>query len=487
MRRRFYKRLPRLVLAATLVIGCAVVLKAALLRREVTTDSADAYALYLKGFERWQSYQLDAADSCWVAATTLDPEFAMAWGRRATLAYQRGQMASARKHVARAESLAEHLSSLERVRIRWFRAGIEDDTPTKLACIREVLRKHPRDVEALFCTYQLHIEAGETEAAIRSLQEILKVEPTYITAYNYLGYGLADLGRFEEALEALRKYAFVYSDEPNPHDSLGELYERIGRYDEAEGEYARALAADTTFFWARVHNARLLGAVGRYREALEATRQGQGRLSPLSRKQLRNCTVGTLLSAGRYGEALRMMDSMRDSLFQPATWLLCRAEILKEMGDVAGVNATRDSLLARLTAGGGETSAMSTGYLRMLIQTLSCEVQGNWGGAADSLQAWLDHGHPSWDGRLWALLRLADDLGRARRFEDALAAAGKILADNPNQARALCFRARALAELGRGAEALEAWRRVADILDRADPAEPMREEASRRLAIAGSP
>jgi cytochrome c-type biogenesis protein CcmH/NrfG len=64
--------------------------------------------------------------------------------------------------------------------------------------------------------------------------------------------------------------------------------------------------------------------------------------------------------------------------------------------------------------------------------------------------------------------------------------AWQVLADNPGHARALCLQARALDKSGRAAEALDAWRRTAESLDRADPGEPMREEAALRLSLAGA-
>lgn len=484
--RRVHRVRPWMVLAAALTLGCAIVVNATRPHREVTTDSAAAYALYTKGHAQWLSYRFDAADSSWGAAIALDPGFAMAWGRRAFLAYQRGQVVVAREYAGRAESMAARLPALERSRIGWYRAWIEGDTQAERACIEDVLRRRPGDVEALFAIYQIQMEAGETEAGIRSLQEVLKSDPACVTAYNNMGYALADVGRFDEALESLRKYAFVNSDEPNPHDSLGELYERLGRYAEAEAEYARALAADSTFYWAPVHRARLLCATGRYRDALSATQQEVHGLSRVSRQMLYSRTICTYLDAGRYDEALRMSDSAGDSLMQPVMRLYERAAILKEAGDVAGVDAMRDSLLVRLDRG-GETSAMSADFLRMSANALSHEAHGEWGVAADSVQAWLGRAVPGWESKVSALLRIADDLSRGGRFEESLAATGKILGDNPGHAKALCLQARALDRLGRSPDALESWRRAAAALDGADPGDPDREEAARRLALAGVP
>jgi tetratricopeptide (TPR) repeat protein len=486
MRLSIARLLLGVAIASALALAGALAVKATQPDREVTTSSAEAYGLYQRGMKQWLNVRADAADSSWAAAVQLDPGFAMAWARRGALAYRRGQLRPARLYLARAESLVGGVSALEKARIRWFRAQLDGDAPSERASINAVLEKKPGDVEALLALFQLQWESGEAEAGVASMQEILRLEPSCVAAYNNMGYALADLGRFDQALEALRKYAFVNSDEPNPHDSLGELYERIGRYQEAEAEYARAIAADSTFFWTREHQARLLSSMGRYGDALEATRQGRAELSPLSRKQLRNRTVYTLLQAGRHDEALEMMDAMRDSLFQPPSWLHCRAEILKENGDAAGVDAMRDSLLQLLATPGG-ISATWADYLRTSARALSWEVHGNWGTAADSLQAWLTRTHPAWDTRHEVLLRLADDLTRAGRLDEALAATGQVLAENPRQARALCLQARALERAGRGTAAVEAWLSAVRSLEHADPGNPLREEAARRLAMAGAP
>jgi tetratricopeptide (TPR) repeat protein len=481
---RFTSRLAgRIVLAAILLAGCAFALRAALPRREVTTDSAEAYALYQQGVTRWAAFQFDAADSCWAAAVAIDPEFAMAWGRRAKLAQQRVLLPKAREYIALACADSGSLPRLERERLRWYQAGINGDTRAQRAGIEMVLRERPDDIEALFNLSELQMGAREAEASVRTLRALLVVDPAYMLAYNNLGYALADVGRFDEATEALQKYAFVNSDEANPHDSLGELYERIGRYDQAEAEYGRALEADSTFFWARMHLARLYCDTGRFRLALKTSREEVPGLSPISRRMLRVRTLETLKAARRYDEASAMLDSLGDSLMVPSLSLLNRAEFARNRGDAGRVDALRDSLGRRL-AGGHDTNAKSADYYRVQARVLSHEAHGEWAAAADSLQAWLSRGTPSWDGMLVVDLCMAENRVRAGQADEAVSVVQRVLADNPHQAKALYIRAQALDRAGRTAEAVESWRGLAQALAMADPGHPMRAAADARLARA---
>jgi tetratricopeptide (TPR) repeat protein len=79
----------------------------------------------------------------------------------------------------------------------------------------------------------------QSEAEFR---KVLRLNPNSAAAMNYLGYMLADRNeRLNEALDLIRKAV-----EQEPHnaaylDSLGWVYYRLGRYDEAEAQLKRSL------------------------------------------------------------------------------------------------------------------------------------------------------------------------------------------------------------------------------------------------------
>ncbi len=61
---------------------------------------------------------------------------------------------------------------------------------------------------------------------------------------NTAGYVLLGDGRVEDAIFVFRLNAVAYAASANPHDSLGEAYERAGRPAQAAASYRRALAID---------------------------------------------------------------------------------------------------------------------------------------------------------------------------------------------------------------------------------------------------
>jgi hypothetical protein len=69
-------------------------------------------------------------------------------------------------------------------------------------------------------------------------------------------------GNFAAAEANLRRYAFIAPDQANPHDSLGELYTLIGRWDDAERELRQALEINPRFVAAYEHLARLAALRG---------------------------------------------------------------------------------------------------------------------------------------------------------------------------------------------------------------------------------
>ena len=63
-----------------------------------------------------------------------------------------------------------------------------------------------------------------------------------------MGYLYSRLGDFDKALEYTAKYIEFLPNEPNPHDSYGEMLRFAGRYPEALEQYRIALKIDPTFY-----------------------------------------------------------------------------------------------------------------------------------------------------------------------------------------------------------------------------------------------
>jgi Flp pilus assembly protein TadD len=96
--------------------------------------------------------------------------------------------------------------------------------------------------------YWLFRGQDEYEISRKLTLRALADDPNYATCYNQLGYLYSRLGDTDKALEYTSKYIELLPNEPNPHDSYGEMLRFAGRYPEALEQYRTALKIDPTFY-----------------------------------------------------------------------------------------------------------------------------------------------------------------------------------------------------------------------------------------------
>ena len=86
-------------------------------------------------------------------------------------------------------------------------------------------------------------------------------------AYNALGYGLAEQGRYDEAIPLIEKALSLQPDEPDFLDSYAFVLAGKGDYDAAIGKYAAALKHDPNNAVIHLHQAQAFEKLGRQEEA----------------------------------------------------------------------------------------------------------------------------------------------------------------------------------------------------------------------------
>ncbi len=141
-----------------------------------------------------------------------------------------------------------------------------------------------------------NLHLGRLGEAANSFRETLRLNPQFPDAYNNLGVALAQSGKSEEALRAFRKAASFpsYNSPEIAYQNMGETYYELGRYEDAEDALKAALrlnatVATTYYTLGLVHEkqSRRLDALRAYREALrlapnsEAARKAKERVVSL--------------------------------------------------------------------------------------------------------------------------------------------------------------------------------------------------------------
>lgn len=118
-----------------------------------------------------------------------------------------------------------------------FAAGRVDDADRLLGT---VLRAAPHDPGALTLAGRLAVAGGEPHRAVEILRGVLQRHPRVAAVWLDLAVALRDVGRFDEALKAVRK-ALKPKDEPMGCVLLGQLLLALDRRAEAAAAFRRAL------------------------------------------------------------------------------------------------------------------------------------------------------------------------------------------------------------------------------------------------------
>src|SRR6202521_5828378 len=106
------------------------------------------------------------------------------------------------------------------------------------------------------------------EQAVTVLERALGLYPDYAAALNDLAYAYADLGNFDKAFAAMDRYVALEPDQPNPHDSYGEILRMAGKFDAALEQFRMSIRIDPNF-GSEVGIADTYALMGKEREARE--------------------------------------------------------------------------------------------------------------------------------------------------------------------------------------------------------------------------
>jgi tetratricopeptide (TPR) repeat protein len=210
----------------------------------ITTASAEAKQLYLKGRDLAEKLRATDGRRFYEQAVEKDKNFALAY---VGLAQTSGTTKEFVDAVTRAAALADRVSEGERHIIGGLDAGLKADPAGTLKHYTELVRLFPNDERALTLLGNTHFGRQEYEKAIALYEKATTINPSFSPPLNQLGYANRFLERFDEAEKAFKKYTQLIPGDPNPYDSYAELLLKVGRFDESIKMYEKALAIDPNF------------------------------------------------------------------------------------------------------------------------------------------------------------------------------------------------------------------------------------------------
>ena len=143
------------------------------------------------------------------------------------------------------------------------------DTRRIIETYEEMVRLFPNDKEARYRLGSVYYGLKRFDDAIVQFETALQIDNTYKHALNMLGICLfhprACMKKPWKATGGIRK---LVPDEPNPHDSMGEIYQHAGYFDEALGEFKEALRLKSDLHYPWEHMGQAYMDKGEFDKAL---------------------------------------------------------------------------------------------------------------------------------------------------------------------------------------------------------------------------
>lgn len=212
----------------------------------VTTNSPAAAQHFESGMVHYENHRWNLALRDWNEAVRLDPNFAQAY---VWICFTTTDPSEEERARAKAESLTQQVTPGEQLLIRWMAGVRENRYVDGIMAMNDMLAMFPKDKRLNFMVgYWLFRGQDEYELSKKLTLRALAVDANYATCDNQLAYIYSRSGDIDKALEYAAKYMELLPDEPNPHDSYGEMLRFAGRYPEALQQYRTALKIDPTFY-----------------------------------------------------------------------------------------------------------------------------------------------------------------------------------------------------------------------------------------------
>jgi tetratricopeptide (TPR) repeat protein len=260
------KRWIGLALAAGTIAAAAIHMVAVQRTPEWTTGSPQALKAYEAGDAALRKVYNAEAREHFERAYALDPGFVVARWRIAQILPEEDPELSNRLIEELMSADLSDLTPRERCIIEYWRALRSRNFDEASSLLDDCMERLPKDAYILSRKAAEAWRNGNLDQAVRFYQDLIEVDPNWVSAYNSLGYIMKMRGRFTESEEYFRFYRYLAPEQANPHDSLGELFMTTGRYEEAESSFERAIVIKPDF-WPSYRNLTILKAYqGEYDE-----------------------------------------------------------------------------------------------------------------------------------------------------------------------------------------------------------------------------
>ena len=171
---------------------------------QATTSSLEAFKMFSLGVEQQLKGKYPDAIPFLKHATEIDPNFALAYGRMASMYYNGRQYDLAAEASQKAFELRDRVSERERL---YISAGYYDNVTGEMDKYIETLelskRTYPRDSSPHNNLAVKYNELGLFDKALEEARETINLNPSSASGYSLLAAAFVGLNRFDEAREII--------------------------------------------------------------------------------------------------------------------------------------------------------------------------------------------------------------------------------------------------------------------------------------------
>jgi len=323
---------------------------------DLSTRSLQAWRHYTAGMDFDQKAMRNEAIEHFQKAVEADPTFVAAYYRLSLYLFSQGEREKGYEAFAKLKALRPKATAREQYQIDWLESSVQRDLGSVIDISKRWLEKNPNDVDAYFTLGDIHFSLQNYDEALSYYQSILAIDPKYKMAYNQLGYCYARKGDLANAVAIMKQYQSLAPDEPNPFDSMGEIYFNYGDYPSAEKNLRRALKIDENFTPSWLMLSDLYLDQGENKKALAIIQQSLPQIKDPRSRANGLAQLGFIQwRLGKIDEAIQSMQKCVENRIAPyraATWV---NELYLQKGDTLNGRATllknyafiRDSLAKR--------------------------------------------------------------------------------------------------------------------------------------------
>jgi tetratricopeptide (TPR) repeat protein len=275
----------------------------------ITTRSHVAYTHFVQGRAFRERHRRTQAYESFEKAVAEDSRFALAY---LFLARTDPNPESSFNNLARAVSLADHVSEGERLLIQAHEAGACGATGRRGELLQQLFDLHPGDPRVSWELGVHYMDCRQWDIAVGHFLRAIDLDPTYPPAYNGAGYSYQHINDPENAEAAFLRYIDLIPDDPNPYDSYAELLTELNRSPEAIEYYEKAIGIRSDFVSPYLGIAYNLNRMGRHQEARENLERLLQRAVNL--RQSRLALYGMAISHADQGDLQEALERLHESL-----------------------------------------------------------------------------------------------------------------------------------------------------------------------------